>query len=299
MTTAPEVRTGSAAKFDQLSERFHAVLQQYPEYCEVNPKYGNNSGVFGGGHHKEIEQGLLYLNPFEHFVIHVIQSYISEADRPVLVLDEGGMVGESMVVIGYALRHFVYAGKLELFVSNFETQYSLGVLLAEGERRFNFLPIYKDVQVMKQKDGPHQDVLGAMESRIKPLVETQAEIDFIRKWWHLAEYQEGVDASMLADSYPQQIAMGGFHLIHDSFGGLTWSSSPRAAFRSILSCIDSERGGVMSNMMLDGFPNYGSMICTPLSGKEIGVVSPYKILSFPQSPARLRKLSYEMPYFKL
>jgi len=72
--------------------------------------------------------------------------------------------------------------KIGTFRIQFEKEYSLSALLAEGSAVLTSARYIKKVQVMKEEDNVHKEVLGAMESRMKPLVETQAEIDFIRKW---------------------------------------------------------------------------------------------------------------------
>jgi len=289
----------SVYSFDALYTREHAIRQRFPELCEINPKYGNIAGVFGGGHHSEMEQGLLYLNPFEQYVIHVIQSLVHKVDRPILVLDEGGMVGESMVVIGFTLRDLVHAGKVELYISNYEKNYSLAALIAEGERRFNFATLYEEIKARKEQDVNYKDVLGTMQNRTMPIVKTQAEIDFIRKWSYLVEYQEGIDVLKLANSYQPVIANGGFHIIHDYFAGLAWSENPKLAHKSVISCTDIDRGAVMSNVLWHDYPYPKSIVRAELSGEEIGIKSPYVILSRPQSPARVLRLSDEMPFFKL
>jgi len=77
--------------------------------------------------------------------------------------------------------------------------------------------------------------------------------------------------SKLVASYPQQISTGGFHFIHDSFAGLTWSSFPIAAFRSILSCINPDCGAVMTNVMEQKFLRQEeTMIHTQCQVKRLG-----------------------------
>jgi hypothetical protein len=299
MTLTPETSSGTVIPSKQLHERLSALEQQYPVRCDVNPKYGYCAGVFGGGHHKEIEQGLLYISPFEHYVIRAIQTLVHFSGRPVLVLDEGGMAGESMVVVGYALRDLVHSGNLELFVSNYESHYTHDALLAECERRFNFLPFYKEITAIHHVDRSQTDELSVLKYRTKPLVTTQAEVDFIRSWSYLVEFTEGVNVFKLAQSFPDVMAEGGFHFIHDSYAGLLWSGDPERALQSEISCSDIKYGVIMSNDFPEDCIQMDQMIRGSLSCKSVGVIQPYDTFLRPHSPVRELTISDEMPIFGL
>ncbi len=205
---------------EQFLHSVHEIQHQNPPLCEMRILYGNISGVFGGGNHKEIAEGTLILNPYEYYLQRYIQQLLATEDHPIRMLDEGALFGMSMAVMGYLFRNEIRSGDLSLLASNFEHHITKHALGLEAERRLGFVPLFEKLEEIKQGRGDHDnDNIYALQSSVRPIVQTREELAFWRFYSRYVGFLSGVGLDAIRIQYKDEP----FDIVHDHYAGLTWA----------------------------------------------------------------------------
>jgi hypothetical protein len=265
---------------EQIINLAYEQTARYPVKCNFNPAYGYKSGEFGGGKTSKIENGILTINPFERYVGSYIQYLLDhEPKYPVRILDEGGMLGYSMIVLGYLFQKQVKNGELELYVSNFEPGINRKNLLAEANRRLILASTLKNIA---GENESHPMFTDNLQVKLSAFVQTRSELDFLNVYQNLVTDVTGVDIADLGKSF-RNCRDGYFDLIHDHYAGLTWSNTfydidllMSRIFRYL-----KKSGALMTNMPL----HHGNdIIKRTIETKNTARRNVYKIYALRESP---------------
>lgn len=202
----------SAYLFDLLQEN----LDKYPVILGCTfTKY--NSGTFGGGDHPELKYGQPELNRIERLMVDHISKLLPIRPK-VRIIDIGAMLGLSLNIIGWVFPQEVESGRLELFATNYDENFTIEKGVMEAERRNKMLDCYHKLiqESYLDRDDPQlskalKDSSIFFRSLLKP-----AEIEFLKKNKHRIRYVSPIATTQLLDMFGPEH----FDAVHEFNGGV-------------------------------------------------------------------------------
>lgn len=217
---------------------YYQIVQDAQRAIRANPEklstaYGFSSGYFGDIPHKEIAEGSPELTFPEQIAARAIDYYLTKYPRVVMV-DLGAMLGFSMTVLGKYFDQEVRDGRLVLAATNRE-KFTIEKGIAEAQRRLNLNTQYQELVDAPRAylDSDDWEDYRFLQLMLSPILQTQAEIDFLADNHHRVRYLDGVKTDGLPRRLNREYGIGQVHLVHENYGGIENADSKYRAIRTV------------------------------------------------------------------
>jgi hypothetical protein len=172
----------------------------------------------------EVHQNPQRLFGLELLVSQLIEGALRRKDK-VNVLGLGEMLGISLVKLAVRHRSAVLSGALNIFATTYEKDFDVREALNESQRRLDIFGHTNSKQnaelyiahCLKEENKDAAELLRAN----KPILDSQIELDFLRRNHVLVRYLKGVDTVDLKDHLKSYLEPGEkIDIMHEHFGGL-------------------------------------------------------------------------------
>lgn len=205
------------------------VLPDLPEPIVLGATHFN-AGVFGGGHHDELDQHQEpVLNSAESFVRQAVTAYLRRHDR-VVFLDLGAMCGLSATILAAEFSKEIARATLVMVATQLEQQYTIENILAEAKKRLTLQAQRAQLGHINRTTLTRDNERALDNARARTqLFLTSGELAFMKTYHHLVHFITGVDTAHLPDALNKKLGIGKIHVLHEYSAGLTFADNKRVA----------------------------------------------------------------------